>query len=521
MIDRTRRNILLHPGLLVGGIVLALVLALHGQARRGEIGAWPGLVLAATLAGPVLVLLAIGLLRARALVDRSFHRISYTCPRCSRTGLPAFRCPGCRVAHDDLRPSRHGVFYARCGTAKCGRLLPTVNFLGRLGLDKVCPKCGADLTHASLGHSPEFRLAIVGAQSGGKTNLLVTAVWQFEQAFAPANGLKVTFASPAEEEAYRSLVTRLRKGQPLDKTLPTPVPQAFTLSVAEEDGEQCCLLYLYDAAGEDFEDEQVLGGHPLDRYDGLLFVIDPFCEEAVKHGALGSLDPGELLRANASGTQAGFITARLVNALEKRLGVPPGGVFRIPVAVVVTKIDVCGFGARLGIVAHDLDRPFPTLTAAATRAEWDRDRVRALLRQVGLGGVVQLLDQRFQATCYFGASPLGRSLDYADSSSFRPRGVLAPLIWLCDQTNALSDMDPFDILFINSHVYLARALRGLEGPDMRVYAWLGLASCALMLVLLAMWLPWLLFVLTCGITTVPLLLLYCYLSYVLVYKRSP
>lgn len=406
---------------------------------------------------------------------------------------------------------------------RCSYVLPTVNFLGRLTLDKVCPKCGAELTNVALGHAPEFRLAIVGAQSGGKTNLLIAAVWQFEQVFAPANGLRVAFGSPAEETAYRALVVRLQKGQPLDKTLPVPIPQAFTLSftlsIVEEDGEQNCLLYLYDAAGEDFEDEQVLGGHPLDRYDGLLFVIDPFCEEGVRLGALGPLDPAEVGRANASGTKANFIAARLVNALEKRLGIPPGGVFRMPVAVIVTKVDVCGLGSRLGIGSRDLDQPFPSFTAAATWAEGDRDRVRDFLRQIGLGNVVQLLDQRFHATCYFGASPLGRSLDYANNSSFRPRGVLAPLVWLCDQTNALCDLDPFDILFVNSHVYLARALHGREGTDMRVYAWLGLAACVLLVGLVALSLPWLLFALTCGLTMIPLLLLYAYLAYVLVYKR--
>jgi Double-GTPase 2 len=522
MIQRSRRY-LLHLSTLPIGVVVAGVLALQNwNANEGAfvgVGLWPIVALAAGLAWPVLVLLTIGLLRARALMDRSLYRICFTCPRCSHTGLPAFRCPGCKKAHADLKPSLHGVFFARCGTVRCGRSLPALNFLGRSRLEKICPKCGEELHHASLGKSPEYRIAIVGTKSGGKTNLLVAAVWQFEQVFAPANGLRVSFSSPDEEKTYRALVARLKAGQAMDKTLPEPVPHAFTLSVADEGGEQSCLLYLYDAAGEDFEDEQVLGGHPLDSYDALLFVVDLFAEEGAKRGALGPLDQGQVARANSTGMDAGFIAGRLVSALEKRLGVGPTGIFRVPVAVVVTKLDVCGVGSRLGIGAKDLDQPFPSFTAAVLRAERDHDRVRALLFKIGLGNTVQLLEQRFEVTCYFGASPLGRSLDLADSSSFRPRGVMAPLVWLCDRTNALGDMDPFDVVFINSHVYLARALRGKEGTAMRLGAWFGLAACVLVVVLLFLGLPRLLFILTCGVTLGPLLLLDLYLTYVLVYKR--
>jgi hypothetical protein len=280
-------------------------------------------------------------------------------------------------------------------------------------------------------------------------------------------------------------------------------------------------LYLYDAAGEDFEDEQVLGGHPLRHYDALMFVIDPFNEEGARQGGMGVLVDADVEKAHYSGTQASFIASRLVNAMEKHLGIPPGGVFHIPAAVVVTKMDVCGVGSQWRICAKEMDQSFASFSTAVTWAESDHDRVRSLLIQIGLGNVVQLLEHRFQTTCYFGASPLGRSLDDADHSPFHPRGVIAPLLWLCDQTCALGDMDPFDVLFINSHLYLMRALHGMEGPSMRRFAWFTLAAGAMMILMLALALPWLLFALTCGITTLPLILLYLYLAYVLVHKQRP
>lgn len=496
------------------GAVLAI-----GLSLRAEMDLWPVAALAGGCLWPALMLFIIAMFRARALMDRSLYKICYTCPRCAQTGLPAFRCPRCKQSHVNLFPALRGVFGVRCATAGCMQMLPTVNFLGRSGLEKVCPKCAADLSHAALGQAPEYRIAIVGTKSAGKSNLLVTAVWQFEQIFAPANGLTVAFSHPVEEAAFRNSVDRLQMGEVMDKTLPVPMPQAFTLAVSNAEGQQNCLLYLYDAAGEDFEDEQALGGHPLDHYDGILFVVDPFTEEGVRRQALGPLPQEELARANSLGTDAGYIAARLVSALERGLGVGPTGTFRIPVAVVVTKLDVCGVGATFGIGASELDQEYPSFTAAVLRAEGDHDRVRALLCQIGLGNTVQLLEQRFEVTCYFGASPLGRSLDWSDRTSFRPRGVVAPLVWLCDRTNALGDTDAFDIVFINSHVYLVRALRGKEGPAVRIGAWLGLGVCALIVFLLYLGLPQLLFLLTCGLTLIPLLLLDLHLAYVLVYKR--
>ncbi len=135
MIDRTNRHFLLHPAFLLSGLGLAGSLALY----HSEITLWSAIILGATLAGPLLVLGTVYLLRARSLLSNSLYRICYTCPHCSQTGLPAFRCPGCRTAHTDLKPSLFGVFFARCGTPRCGRHLPTINVFGRNGLDKVCP----------------------------------------------------------------------------------------------------------------------------------------------------------------------------------------------------------------------------------------------------------------------------------------------------------------------------------------------------------------------------------------------
>ena len=45
-----------------------------------------------------------------------------------------------------------------------------------------------------------------------------------------------------------------------------------------------------DAAGEDFQEEDRLDSHPIEKYDGILFVIDPFAEEGVRAGLVGEVD---------------------------------------------------------------------------------------------------------------------------------------------------------------------------------------------------------------------------------------
>ena len=59
----------------------------------------------------------------------------------------------------------------------------------------------------------------------------------------------------------------------MQKTVQVPVLKAFTVSIRSANG-RGCRLFLYDAAGEDYEVEQHLDNHPLERYDAILFIVD-------------------------------------------------------------------------------------------------------------------------------------------------------------------------------------------------------------------------------------------------------
>ena len=477
MIDRTKRHFCLRMDWVYMAACIMVVTFFADLLINSTLTLISVVGVAVTLLPPLAVVCTIGILSREGLVKHHVRKISYTCPKCSCRGQPLFRCPKCSELLHDLRPSVYGVFHAACAT--CGNGLPTTDRGGRLTLDKVCSGCSADLLHSDLGKQSEYRIGIVGATSSGKTNVLITSIRSLRQDFAPENGLEVRFGDPTEERVFRQYVEWLDKGMVMQKTIPIPIPRAFNLSLRSEDG-QGCLLYLYDAAGEDFQEEERLENHPIEKYDGILFVIDPFAEEGVREGLAGDLEVAAVQRTNPAPLDASEILGRLVNVLERVLKVPVGGVFPIPLAVVVTKIDACGLAEQLKIRTRPFGGSYFSLTAAAYDAESHSARVRRFLLKVGLGNVIRIVESRFARVGFFGVSSLGRSADPADRRAFKALGMPAPLVWLTFHTGALDESDEWDRSFVNLHISLLRSLKGLEGASSKQKAWIFIV-CALVL----------------------------------------
>jgi len=462
----------------------------------------------------------IAFLRVQGLVKYSFRKIGFTCPHCSHHGLPHFRCPTCQAIHPNLQSGLKGVFFTPCPN---GHLLPTADVLGRLGLPMVCPRCSQDLSGALLGDRSEFKIAIVGATRSGKTNVLYAALWQLIEVFGPRNDVVVTFGSRAEVQAFNYVVDRLRHGEPMPKTPPLEIPKALTIGIS--DGNRECTLHLYDAAGEDFEDEMSLDKHPIGTYDGILFVVDPFAEEGVVHGILDAVEKKEADKAFPASQPASVILGRLINVLERRFRLSPGKRILMPIAVTVTKVDVCDLGKKRGVGNNSLHGIYASIASASSRAEMESKRVRELLLDARLGNLVQIFEARFEKCEYFAVASLCPIASPTfKSDAFRPRGVLAPFIWLCHETNALSDVDTFEFFFVNSHVYVIRALRGLEGARIQISALVTLVACVVLavlgvLLLFALSVPPLLMFLAGGFQLGVLAILYVILAIDLVYRR--
>jgi hypothetical protein len=199
----------------------------------------------------------------------------------------------------------------------------------------------------------------------------------------------------------------------------------------------------------------------------------------------------------------------------------------MPIAVVMTKTDVCGLGKRFGVGEVNLHGRYASMASAASHAEVESEQVRRFLLDAGLGNLVQIFEGRFEKCEFFAVAslcPVSRQKPGGDA--FRPRGVMAPFVWLCHETNALSDIDIIEFFFVNSHIFAIRALRGLEGPGVQLASMLTVAGTIAFVLVVALLLyafevPPLLVFLAGGFQVGMLAILYLLLAIDWVYRRYP
>jgi hypothetical protein len=437
---------------------------------------WSWAVLALALASSVGTIGLIGLARSERPLRRFLGRIRWQCPYCN-ADRPRYLCPGpCGTRHDP-RPSRYGIWTARCRA--CGTSFGTTALSGLLRLKKVCGDCQTNLDHPDLGRFPEYHIAVVGAKNSGKTNLLVAALRTLEVEFAPAFGLTLAFANDVEERDYRNRVARLNSGSPQDQTQRSTRPIAFTVGLRPKAGGEGALLYLYDAAGEDIQagDAGATGitGHDFHQFvDGVLLVVDPFAEAGLRQPLAAGRSAAEVKRANPAPHDVSYILGRMLPFWSRTQRVSAQGRFHFPVAVTLTKADACGLAERVGGYPEPvgLERTFRAASAEASRFS---EGIQRLLAENGSEDVLRLVDSHFRKARYFAVSSLGRPPAPADHSPFKPRAAIAPLAWLLVELGALSD-SPRVILAAQRAIWSAsRCLRGAEGPTRQIWAWTILA----------------------------------------------
>ncbi|MFO7906582.1 MAG: hypothetical protein ACQESR_03855 [Planctomycetota bacterium] len=412
--------------------------------RHVYLWSWSLLAIATTFA--LTLLAAIGILRFETFVKARLHRIRSTCPACNEPGALQFRCPSCATLASDLAPSPHGIFHAHCG--KCQAELPTIDLLGRLALSKVCRYCSAELVHPAIGKQREAHFAIVGAQSSGKTTWMVASLWQVAREFAPTCGLKVEFANNRQKKTLHDIVQGLASGARMAKTASKRRPRAFNVAIYSSKGAgkgPGCLLYLYDAAGEDLTDEGRMSGHRFHRFvDGLFLVIDPFAEAIARSGRSGGMDR-ETSKVHPATAEVAAVMEPFMSRLEQQLNVSAESVFSIPVAVVVGKMEPMSHGPwssmaeRLGPTAG-VNSYREGVRGTANVGEKPSSPVRAFLLDLGLANLVLGLETRFRKVAYFATS----AVEEIPTANRRPapRRAAVPLLWLIQQTGALPAVWP-------------------------------------------------------------------------------
>jgi hypothetical protein len=364
------------------------------------------------------------LLRGAESAWHARMRTGASCPHCYHvTSRPAYRCPGCRRLHRDVRPGRLGLLTRRC---ECGTLLPTMVLRAAWRLEAVCQKCNTPL-RAGSAVLRDVRVPIFGDTSAGKTRFLYAGLDSLIDTTTRAG---IPFGFPDEESQDQATVALglIRSGRDTVKTSQT-LPTALTCRVGSGPGST--LVHLFDTAGENYRDAQLhdsLGF--LDRGHCLVYVLDPFSVGAVGDRMAGqNARVVEMAHAAAGDPEIAYneVVSRLrdsgVKAAEQRL------------AIVVSKADL--------LIAGGIEPP----EDSAAIADW--------LTEMGVHNLVLSARREFAEVRYFTVA----SLAATQASPAHDPG--APLRWLLASLGVRLPAEPGQA----GPPRAPRAPRGQHRPD--------------------------------------------------------
>jgi len=379
------------------------------------------------LCGAIAISLA-GLSRIAEYASMTWRRIFLVCPKCYRPiSLPTYVCPNCGVTHEHLVPGSYGIFRRIC---KCTARLPTLFIFGRNKLPSFCPHrndCGQPL-NSSWGVTRNLHVPIVGGPAYGKTSFLMASMCELDD-LARSGVLRLDFPEKKHETLFQNCRQDFRQGTIVGKTAEQS-PDAFLVDLETSGGKS--LLYMYDAAGELYQDTNVLARHEYYSYThGVVFLLDPFSLPQVQVDYASSLKnstnqvkPCEEMPQDVYDRMIG--TLRTFSNSDRAFK-------SIPFAVVVTKADAFGIARNIEVTA--VNSP---ANGGSAKEDLESASVRQWLLNNGESNLVRCIENDFKKVRFFHCSSLGRLPDNS-SSPFDPQGVLDPLGWVLKPYNVRLD----------------------------------------------------------------------------------
>lgn len=349
-----------------------------------------------------------------------WRRITYQCPdfACPSKANPIYVCD-CGAVYNDLMPSFYGIFYHTCRHADRDVKLPTMDFMGRNKLTRLCRGCKRQLKSTDVGELEVRPIAVVGGPSAGKSVFLCQAIDQLAGRLGTIAGNKVKLDSQNGSHPITIGINGLKKGRLPAKTAGADV-EAYGLALRLQQPKSLrTLLYLFDAPGEMFSTVQRLSHmHGLQNLHSVILLVDPFALDSLRNHAqqqAAALKPSSLSFRD--------LVPNVISVMRQMKRESRSGRWDIPVAVVVAKADSLPMG----------DFPFLTNLAPVDgrqTAEANHLGCRDALTKLGEGGAVRLLEQHFSNVRYFACSALGRSPASGGNQAFVGRGVVEPFHWL-------------------------------------------------------------------------------------------
>jgi hypothetical protein len=373
-----------------------------------------------------IVALSAGIIIVTAMVFRGVESVNmarwqifFACPHCYRKfSLPTYSCTNCGAKHTRLVPGQYGIFKRKC---QCGNLLPTLFFNGKNKLPSECPLCHSLLSQ-EMGVAINVHYPIVGGGSSGKSTFLVASMLELEKQ-SRQGGFSLSLSEKSDLQAIEKARDSFSKGISLDKTT-TYKPKAFlaTLQKLGKKQQPPYLIYMYDAAGEIFEDGERLHQHIYFEYiSGIFFLIDPFSMPVVRQEFEQDLaKAGEYVKPSRE--QPKDVFDRMVNHLKQHKELKKQkDKYNIPIAVIVTKTDAFGLDSKIIQVPGQKGN---------TPEEIYSEKIRSWLINNGEGNFVRSMESMFAIVRYFSVSALGHVPYEKSQEAFTPKKVWAPLNWV-------------------------------------------------------------------------------------------
>jgi hypothetical protein len=323
---------------------------------------------------------------------------------------------------------------------------------------RACPKCHTALP-IDFVDSRSPMIGLVGAKGSGKTVLMTVQVKHLREVIGKRFGAAISFATD-NPDGLRGLTDyqenrevplysggKLPSGtaQQLDRGHTTPVVMRWRQESSRVIGGQTMsstVLSFVDTAGEDLNDQDTAFTlQYLSVCDGLMIALDPFALPGAR----------SKLRLPPEATQVGDdvpldVVARITELLRiehgistrRRIKIP--GRIKIPVAIVLTKIDA--FYPLLD--RHNPIMSSPPATPGYQEADGQavHEHLLALLNQWNASDIDIHMRLNYSNYRYFGVSALGAEPDYAShavaAGGVRPHRVEDPLLWLLSKTGVVS-----------------------------------------------------------------------------------
>lgn len=298
-------------------------------------------------------------------------RLSYVCPYCfekHRINEMEFRCQNtglCGKVPDTVKQAYTGggaVMDGKCFPAPKKTVgapkeanCPDCNGRSRL---RVCPSCHNKLP-LTIENDQELIISLIGTRDSGKSSYVGVLIKELQNRIAGAFGhatcnflstedggeYEARFGSylyPPDNKPHRlpQTQTRLRGNTIIGANRPILCTFKFR-GAGPFGGIKQCTLVFFDAAGEDFEDEDVLRAVApyIAHSAGIIFLLDPMANQKVRSALPNDVVRGASNIEKNSVSLPQDVIVRVINLIRGEQGLRETQRIKMPVAAAFSKLD--------------------------------------------------------------------------------------------------------------------------------------------------------------------------------------